>query len=343
MRCSRKLRAGLIAITLVGLACGPERNAPTAARDPSDGGTVSLKLAIPAAVADDVARVDYLIAAAAMDTMRGELVIGADRVARGTVAHIPPGPNRTFVLAAYAATDSLTYWGSATADVVAGHTVGVHIQMRRVTGAADITGEFDDSLPPVGHPLIGSWRLDIPGVSAKTLDFVYAFAENGGFTNRIGGAFLKPLQDLDELQEIDLGGLDQFDGGLLNLRGTWTTDADSLRLTFDGLEVELVGSLPLIGDVSVDVADEGFDDRVDFELGHTYSVNSDRLLLRGNALTLGVAWDDVIDDPIPAGPDDQIPEGVSVVGEQALRLLGDFLKDQFVDQATREFALTRIQ
>ena len=334
--------AGLAVVVTVGLACGPDRHGPALPAAPGPDGTVSLKLAIPAAVAEDVARVDYLIAAAGMDTMRGELVIGADRVARGTVNDIPPGPNRSFALAAFSPTDSLTYWGSASADVVAGHTVSVHIQMRRVSGAADITGEFDDDLPPVGHPLLGDWRLDIPGVATRTLDFTYAFRENGRFTNRIGGAFLAPLQDLDELQDIGVSGLDRFAGGLLALKGTWVTDTDSLRLQFDGLDVELIGSLPLVGDVSVEVADEDFQDRVEFGLGYTFSVSSDRLLLRGNALTLGVELDEAIGDPIPETPASSIPEGLGPVGHEAVRLLGALLREELGNQATREFGLDRI-
>lgn len=328
----------LIALSLFGLSCGPDRDRPTASESAPETGAVALKLAIPQAL--DIDRVEYIVSAADMDSLRGELAIGSDGVARGTVTGIQPGQNRLFTLNVYDSNDLLTYSGSSTADVDAGQTTQVHIPLRSLSGAADITGEFvepsssDSPIGPdprIGHPLLGSWLLDLPAVSTDTFSFIYTFDEDGRFANRIGGEFLAPLQEIEELADIDLGGVEKFDGGLLVLQGSWTTTEDSLHLEFDRIAVELIGSLPLIGKLSIEVLSEELEERVEFELGYTYSVSGDQLQLEGDSLTLG------IDLNVP------VPEQLSAVGRQALTLLGDFLEGKIEEENLNRFKLTRTQ
>jgi len=274
-----------------------------------------------------------------MDSLRGDLAIDSDGVARGTVTNIQPGSNRLFTLNAYDSNDLLTYTGSSTAAIDAGQTTQVHISLRSLSGAADITGEFVEpsiSDSPIGHLLLGSWLLDFPTISTDTFSFTYTFGEDGRFANRIGGEFLAPLQEIEELADIDLGGVKQFDGGLLVLQGSWTTIGDSLHLQFDRIAVELIGSLPLIGKLSIEVLSEKLEDRVEFELGYTYSVNADQLQLEGNALTLGIDLNTPIDD-VP------IPSQLSAVGRQALTLLRNFLEGKIEEENLNRFKLTRIE
>jgi len=332
--------AFLIALPLLALSCSSDKR-PTTSEPTPETAAVALKLAIPKTL--DVARVEYIVSAADMDSLRGELPIGSDGVARGTVTNIQPGQNRLFTLNAYDSDGLLTYSGSSTADVDAGRTTQVHIPLRSLSGTADITGEFvepsdspDGSDSPMGHLLLGSWLLDLPIISTETFAFTYTFDENGRFTNRIGGEFLAPLQDIEELADIDLGGVDEFDGGLLLLKGNWTTTGDSLHLHFDRIAVELIGSLPLIGKLSIEVLSEELEDRVEFELGYTYSVSADQLQLEGGSLTLGIALD------VPVG-DVPVPEQLSAVGRQALSLLRSFLEGKIEEENLNRFKLTRTE
>ena len=339
-----RTRAPLVILTafaLLVLSCSSDRDRPTGPESSPETGAVALKLAIPQAL--DVVRVEYIVSAANMDSLRGDLAIGSDGVARGTVTNIRPGQNRLFTLNAYDSNNLLTYTGSSNADVETGQTTQVHISLRSLSGAADITGEFPDpSTPPAGsnspvdHPLLGSWLLDLPAISTDTFSFTYAFAEDGRFSNRIGGEFLAPLQDIEELADIDLGGVEKFDGGLLVLRGNWTTSGDSLHLEFDRIAVELIGSLPLIGKLSDEVLSQELEDRVEFELGYTYSVGADQLPLEGDSLTLGIDLNAPIDD-LP------IPDQLSTVGRQALKLLRSFLEGKIEEEELTRFKMTRVE
>ena len=328
----------MIALSLVCLACGPERAAGSDTEQ-TENGAIRVKLAVPQELAEAVARVEYVIFAADMDTMRGDLVLGTDGVARGVVSGIKPGEGRRFVLNAYDAGGYVTHSGSATADIAAGRTAEVHIEMRRLPGGAEISGAFSDQPLPGLHPLVGAWRLEIPGIADDSFEFLYTFEVSGGVTNRIGGKFLKELQKLEELQEltdIDLSGLEQFDGGLLNLRGTWRATGDTLELDFERLDVELVGSLPLIGEVSVEVLEEELGEGAEFEIDYTYSVRGVELRLRGKSATLGVP----LGDATEVG---EAIEEVSPVGREALRLAGDFLGETLREQGLDELILSRIE
>ena len=330
----------LIPLALLALSCGTDHNRSTAPESAPETGAVALKLAIPQAL--DIDRVEYIVSAADMDSLRGELTIGSDGVARGTVTGIQPGRDRLFTLNAYNSVDRLAYSGSSAAAVDAGQITQVHIALRSLSGAADITGEFVEpsdspigSDPQIGHPLLGAWLLDFPTISTETFSFTYSFDEDGRFANRIGGEFLAPLQEIEELADIDLGGVEKFDGVLV-LQGHWTTAGDSLHLEFDRIAVELIGSLPLIGKLSVEVLSEELEDRVELELGYTYSVSGDQLQLEGDSLTLGIDLD------VPVG-DVPIPEQLSAVGRQALSLLRNFLEGKIEEENLNRFKLTRVE
>ena len=267
------------------LSCGRDSDVPIAPDLHSDT-SVALKLTIPARLQQSIARVEYVVAAADMDTLRGELAI-AGNVAHGTITGIEPGSARLFVLNAYDAAGELSHSGSATATIKAGGTAEVRIQLLPLTGGADVVGDFGEApLFPKARELIGTWRLNLG--TADDLEFSYSFETDGQFTNRIGGAFLSALRDLDELESLDLGQLDQFDGGTLILSGTWTPGADSLHLEFAELQIELWGELPLIGRVDVGILREDLGDGAEFDLDFACAVSADELRLRGPALTLGV-------------------------------------------------------
>ena len=328
----------ITALSLICLSCGTEQAAGPDTEQ-TESGAIRVKLAVPQELAEAVARVEYVIFAADMDTMRGDLVLEADDVARGIVSGIKPGEGRRFVLNAYDADGRVTHSGSAAADISAGRTAEVHIEMRRLPNGAEISGAFSDQPLPGLHPLVGSWRLEIPGIADDSFEFLYTFEVGGVVINRIGGKFLKELQKLEELQEladIDLSGLKQFDGGLLNLRGTWRAMGDTLELDFDRLDVELVGSLPLIGEVAVEVLEEDLGETAEFEIDYTYSVRGAELRLRGKSATLGVPLGDVTE----VG---EVIEEVSPVARETLRLAGDFLGEALREQGLDELTLSRIE
>jgi hypothetical protein len=133
-------------------------NPTTDSIDISTGEVGSFRIAIriPKIVAVNVARVEFVITAADMDTIKGDLTIGDDDVARGTARNIPAGSDRLVTLNAYNAEEVMSYSGSAATDVVAGGVVSVNIVMRSLlptTGDVEINGTFEsagDSSPILG-------------------------------------------------------------------------------------------------------------------------------------------------------------------------------------------------
>ena len=89
--------------------------------------------------------------------------------------------------------------------------------------------------------LEGQWRLELAEVEVEEFDFSYTFSRDGFFANRVGGAFLKRIEELNTIDGIDIDTeqLDALDGGFLVLHGTWPANRDRLvqtwkdcRLTF---------------------------------------------------------------------------------------------------------------
>ena len=307
---------------------GPDTELPS--------GSVAVKLAIPLELQQSVARVEYEVSADGMEPLRGALeIIG--NVASGTVTGIEPGADRRFVLNAYDATGELSHTGSATATIDAGRTTDVRIQLLPVSGSADVTGDFGDApLFPKALELVGTWRLD---AGTDDFDFTYTFTSDGRFTNRISGAFLSALRQLDELEGIDFGQLDRFDGGTLIFAGTWTPGQGTLDLDFDELDIELFGSLPLIGRIDVGILEEDLGDGAEFELAFTCAIDGDELRLRGPALTLGVplAAEDAAGTAI-----DEFTE-LSGIGKAALLQIGTVVGGAISDRHLDEVVLIRVE
>jgi len=302
------------------------------ATDPvAQGGAFALKVTIPAALLQSVAKVEYLVEAADMDALRGELNIVGNS-ARGTVGNIPPGTERVFTLNAYTAAGELSHTGSATADIAAGNTTQVRISLLAVTGGADVIGDFGDApLFAKANQLVGTWQLELP--SDEDFEFIYTFESNGDFKNRIGGSFLQALRELDQFRELDLGQLDQFDGGFVELSGTWRPGEGTLALEYEQVELELFGTLPLLGQISLDVLKEDLGAGAESAAGFDCAVEGDELRLRGDSLTLGVplaadAVDQIEDDPAFAELSPIARAALAQVGA----VLGQAIRNNDLDQ-----------
>ena len=329
----------LLCTVAVLTACGSSGDQLAGPDTDRGDGAVAMKLTIPQELRQSVARVEYEVSAPDMDTtLRGALeIIG--NVASGTVGGIEPGADRLFVLNAYDTTGELSHTGSATASIEAGRTADVRIQLLPVSGAADVTGDFGDTpLFPEALELIGTWRLDVG--ATDDVEFTYTFVADGRFTNRIGGAFLSALRELDELQSIELVQLDQLDGATLVFSGIWTPGEDgALGLDFDRVEIELFGSVPLLGRIDVVLPGDDLGDGAEFELALTYSVDDDELRLSGPALTLGVplAAEDAAGTAV-----DEFTE-LSGTSEAALRQIASVVGGAISDRDLDEVVLIRVE
>ena len=298
---------------------------------------MAVRLVIPKALQQSVAGVEYVISASDMVTMSGTLPI-VGNAASGTITGIVPGSDRLFVLNAYGASGVLSHTGSALAVIVAGVTADVRIQLLPVSGSADVDGDFGDTpLFPKALELIGTWQLEV--AATENFDFSYTFEAGGRFSNRVSGAFLSALKQLDELQGIDFGQLDQFDGGTLVLSGTWTPGDGTLDLDFDKLDIELFGSLPLIGRIDVGILEENLGEGSEFELAFTCSISDDQLRLRGPSLTLGVplAAEDAAGTAV-----DELTE-LSGIGKAGLLQIGSVVGSAISDRNLDEVVLVRVQ
>lgn len=154
--------------------------------------------------------------------------------------------------------------------------------------------DSDDGNPlsAAERELVGDWRLDLPEVDADDFAFTYRLRTDHTLRNRMGGAFLRRLRDHEALAAIDLGQLgdvDQIDGAYITWHGTWALQGDSLHVVYQQLEVDVLGDLPLIGDVTVPVYGRLLDEEQQAEVTYAYAITGDRLVLRGAAASAGVA------------------------------------------------------
>ncbi|MFA6107466.1 MAG: hypothetical protein WDA75_01735, partial [Candidatus Latescibacterota bacterium] len=115
-------------------ACG--RPAAVAPED-RETGELALVLALPKALAGQVAWVEYQVTDGVGDTLRGNLVIGADQIARGTIVGVPAQVPVVVRLTAYDGQGTARYSGAATAEVGPGETARLRLVLRPV---ADTTG-----------------------------------------------------------------------------------------------------------------------------------------------------------------------------------------------------------
>jgi len=315
-------------VVLLFFACDCDLN-PT--KNPSDT-SADLQLIIPAKLTLSVVRVEYVVSGEGMVDMRGELSI-VGNMARGRIEGIDPGPDRLFVLNVYNAEGLLTHKGSATAEIVAGQLAEVRISLLPLSGSAEVNGDFGDApLFSKTRELLGTWRLDL----GDDAEFSYSFRGDGRFENRIGGAFLSALQQLDELKELDLGELDQFNGGTLIFAGSWIPGDGTLALDFDELEVELFGRVPLVGKVDVGILQEDLGEGAEFGLAFDCALSGDQLRFRGPALTLGVPL--AVENPV--GTVDREFGEVSSLGRAALAqvaaTVGTLIEDRNLDEVVLE-------
>jgi hypothetical protein len=187
----------------------------------------------------------------------------------------------------------------------------------------------DDTEDPVrskAQMLYGTWDLQAAqDVGEGDLEFSYTFQADGSVRNRIGGAFLAELRNIDAVrQALDDGPLaddNLLDGGNVNWVGTWSLAGDSLTVNYDLLIVEVFGRVPILGKVTVPVFDETLDPAAQTSLGFTCQLEGDVLTLRGESLTAGV-------DVAGGGG----PVGLEGPGSQAVDLAVQFLGEQIVDQ-----------
>ena len=107
--------------------CGVALTQPEA----RDSGEASFSIRVGKAVAAALSRAEAVITGSDMAEIRQELTIDGDTAA-GHVRDIPAGTDRLFTLNGYDSPGTLTFTGSATADVIAGQQVTVRIIMRRV-------------------------------------------------------------------------------------------------------------------------------------------------------------------------------------------------------------------
>ena len=163
-------KAILLLLALLLIGCGTQEKAA----DPFDEvGTGAAKLSVLLTNAQpQPARVQAVITAADIDTIRRDLTIGQDGIARGTITGIPVGLDRMVTLSAFSEQEVETHTGfSGGLIVTADDTLSVTISLLPIKGALDVVGviladndtaryrvTFDATWSALTHP------LDFPAV-----------------------------------------------------------------------------------------------------------------------------------------------------------------------------------
>jgi len=174
--------------------------------------------------------------------------------------------------------------------------------------------------------LAGTWDLQAAQeVTAGEFEFSYKFVEDGSVRQRIGGAFLAELRDIEEvrdaLEDEPLADLSRLDGGNVNWVGSWTLAGDSLTVTYDLLIVDVFGDVPILGKVTVPVFHEELPPTAQRTLGFTCQIEGDLLSLRGESFAAD------IDVTTLEGPAAQ-------AADLALQFLGEQIVAQGLDTHT---------
>jgi hypothetical protein len=193
----------------------------------------------------------------------------------------------------------------------------------------------DDTEDPVrskAQMLYGTWDLQAArDVGEGDLEFSYTFEADGSVRNRIGGAFLAELLDIeavrDALDDEQLAGVSRLDGGNVNWVGTWSLTGDSLTVDYDMLIVEVFGSVPILGKLTVPVFEQALDPAAQTTLGFTCTLEADVLTLRGESLSAGV---DVAGGGESVGLEGSISQAVDL----AVQFLGEQIVGQGLDTQT---------
>ncbi|MFT5085761.1 MAG: hypothetical protein ACI8PG_000108, partial [Planctomycetota bacterium] len=120
-------RMGLYPLMCFLLLMGCDRSKPS--QSINKAGSFEIALPLPKIVVEQVSWVEYLVVADG-DSLRGNLNIGEDGVARGSIRGISAGPARLLRLSAFNELGNLTYAGATTTDVAPDQMVRVHIVMK---------------------------------------------------------------------------------------------------------------------------------------------------------------------------------------------------------------------
>jgi len=158
------------------------------------------------------------------------------------------------------------------------------LAMATLTACSEDTG--DSPVRSKEQMLAGTWDLQAAQeVPAGEFEFSYKFVEDGSVRQRIGGAFLSELRDIEEVRDAlegePLADLSQLDGGNVNWVGSWMLAGDSLTVTYDLLIVEVFGDVPILGKVTVPVFHEELAPAAQRTLAFTCQIDGDVLTLRG--------------------------------------------------------------
>jgi hypothetical protein len=151
---------------------------------------------------------------------------------------------------------------------------------------------------------------------------------------------LQALRELDEFRELDLGQLDQFDGGFVEFSGTWRPGDGTLNLEYDQVSLELFGSLPLLCQISLDVLKEDLGAGAESSAPFDCAVDGDELQLRGDLLTLGVP---LAEDTVSQIEDEPAFAELSTVARAALTQVGAVLGQAIRNNNRELVVLVRVQ
>jgi hypothetical protein len=132
--------------------------------------------------------------------------------------------------------------------------------------------------------------------------------------------------------------LDQFDGGFVEFSGTWRPGDGTLNLEYDQVSLELFGSLPLLGQISLDVLKE--DLGAGAESSATFDCAVDELQLRGDLLTLGVP---LAEDTVSQIEDEPAFAELSTVARAALTQVGAVLGQAIRNNNLEQVVLVHVQ
>ena len=122
-------RLGCALLCLAFLIWGCDRDRPS--RSAVSEGRFEIAMPLPKIAVEKIAWVEYMVVADG-DTLKGNLNIGDDDVARGSIGGVPAGPARLVRLSAFNALGASTYVGATTVDVVPDQAVRLRIAMQSV-------------------------------------------------------------------------------------------------------------------------------------------------------------------------------------------------------------------
>ena len=190
-------------------------------------------------------------------------------------------------------------------------------------------------LPSKEDSLLGTWGLELAEVDAEEFEFTYTFGPNGSFNNRIGGNYLRWIEELNEIDgiDIDIGRLKVIDSGFVNFHGTWLTQGDRLDLRFETLKIEVGGELPILKQrIVVPVHEENLSSSGENQILYSYRFANEQLVLNGESLTLGIGLDGIV-QPLDLDP----------LAVESLRLILEFVQAQISARDEDEFAMNRVE